>query len=39
VSTLGLTVAFDQIYAGTSVPDILHPIRSEGEQAYEVILD
>jgi Uma2 family endonuclease len=39
VSTLGLTVAFDQIYAGTSVPAILHPIRSEGEQAYEVILD
>jgi Uma2 family endonuclease len=39
VTTLGLAVTFDQIYAGTNVPAILHPIRSDDEEDAEVILD
>jgi Uma2 family endonuclease len=40
VPTLGLTLTFDQIYAGTDVPAILHPIRSDDEEKdTEVLLD
>jgi Uma2 family endonuclease len=36
---LDLTITFDQIYAGTSVPAILHPIQPAGEEEAQVFLD
>ena len=39
VPTLDLTVTLDQIYAGTDVPAIPHPIRSDDEEDAEVTLD
>ena len=39
-SLFGLAITFDQIYAGTNVPAILHPVRSDDEEEdSEVILD
>jgi Uma2 family endonuclease len=39
VPALGLTISFDQIYAGTDVPAILHPITGNDEDESEIILD
>jgi Uma2 family endonuclease len=39
VPTFGLSIAFDQIYAKTKVPAILHPILPDDEEETEIILD
>ena len=39
VPALGLALAFEQIYAGTSVPSIIHPIRPDGQEASPIRLD
>jgi Uma2 family endonuclease len=39
VPSLKVSLTFDEIYAGTSVPAILHPISSADEEESEIILD
>jgi Uma2 family endonuclease len=39
IPKLGLAVSFEQIYAGTSVPAILRPIRSDDDEETEIVLD
>ena len=39
VPALGLALTFDELYAGTSVPTILHPIQSDDEEASKIELD
>jgi hypothetical protein len=39
VPAIGLVITFDQIYAGTNVPAILHSIASEDEDETEIVLD
>lgn len=39
VTALGLAISFDQIYAGTNVPAILHRIPVDDEDEAEIIVD
>jgi len=39
IPSLGLTLGFEQIYAGTNVPAILHPISSAKEVESDIVLD
>jgi hypothetical protein len=39
VPALDLTLTFEQIYAGTSVPSIIHPIRPDDQEASPIRLD
>jgi Uma2 family endonuclease len=39
VPALDLVITFDQIYAGTNVSAILHPIASEDEEEADIVLD
>ncbi len=39
VPTLGSTISFDEIYYGTAVPPILHPISPDDTEDSEIVLD
>jgi Uma2 family endonuclease len=39
VPTLGLTISFDEIYDGTTVPAILHPISPDDIEDSAIVLD